>query len=77
MLTKEIITNYFGFKNAKNTYMNFIKQNLIPNFIENDDYKLIDKSKEIVQKYIKILLVIFNELKIWRSQISEIQLKTR
>ena len=53
LLTKDIIVNYFEFKDNKNTYSHFIERNLLPNFKENDDYKVVEILDEIVQNYIK------------------------
>jgi len=53
LLTKEIITEYFGFKDNKHVYINFIRQNLKPNFKEDIDYKKVDKNEEIIEEYTK------------------------
>lgn len=48
-LTKEMVVDWMGYKNSKDTMQHFYTQNLIKNYEENMDYKEVKSNDEIVR----------------------------
>jgi hypothetical protein len=57
-LSKEMIVDWMGYKNSKDTMRDFYKKKLLENFEEDVDYKEVTKNNELVKK---VLFVKFNE----------------
>ena len=50
-LSKEMVVDWLGYKDAKSTMSDFYTKNLIKNYEKDIDYKEVDKTDEIIKKF--------------------------
>jgi hypothetical protein len=55
-LTKEMVVDWMGYKDGKDTMTHFYKQNLLKNYEENVDYKEVKKDDEIIKNFYSLNL---------------------